>query len=143
MKRESLFKLSPVVLGMIFAFALVGCKNKGQQSSTGSSGAGVTADSLVAKGKRLYTSKGCVACHSLDGSKKVGPSFKGVYGHEVEVFTNGKLRKIKVDDAYLKRSILKPKADLVKGYEKGAPMVTVPIKPEEADALVAFIKSLK
>ena len=29
------------------------------------------------KGKALYASKTCNACHSLDGSKLVGPSFKG------------------------------------------------------------------
>jgi cytochrome c oxidase subunit 2 len=72
-----------------------------------------------ALGKRLIEQFGCLACHSLDGTKLVGPSFKGVYGHEQPVVTNGKTRNVVADDEYIIRSILEPDADIVEGFTKG------------------------
>ena len=40
---------------------------------------------------------GCVACHTIDGKKSVGPSFKGIYGESSEVTSNGVTKKITVD----------------------------------------------
>lgn len=96
----------------------------------------------VAVGERLYTSRGCMACHTKDGKKGTAPSFKGLYGTRRVVVTKGKVRTVRADDAYIIRSIRTPKADLVRGYEKVL-MVTVPISQAEAVALAAFIKSLK
>ena len=76
-------------------------------------------DSPTESGKRIMTNIGCFACHSLDGSKLVGPSFKGLYGKEETVVTNKEERNIVVDDEYLTRSIFEPNADLVKGFNKG------------------------
>ena len=41
-------------------------------------------------GAQLYTNKGCVACHSIDGSPRVGPTFKGLIGKTETVLRNGK-----------------------------------------------------
>ncbi len=98
-------------------------------------------DNQVLKGKQTFLSKGCVACHSEDGSKRVGPTLQGVYGTKREVFTNGKLRTVVADDAYLRLSIENPKADLVKGFEN-LPMVSPPLNKDEMDSVVAYIKSL-
>jgi len=68
------------------------------------------------KGLDLIKSNACVGCHSLDGSKLVGPSFKGFYGNEHQVITDGKERTITADDEYIKKSILEPNADVAKGY---------------------------
>jgi cytochrome c oxidase subunit 2 len=67
-------------------------------------------------GKDLLTRYGCIACHSLDGSKRIGLTFKGIYGRERVVIRQGREETITVDDAYLKRSIIQPQADIVKGY---------------------------
>ncbi|MFT5584083.1 MAG: caa(3)-type oxidase subunit IV, partial [Cognaticolwellia sp.] len=64
-------------------------------------------------GQALYSGKGCIGCHSLDGSKMVGPSFKGLHGRE-EVMADG--TKLTADDAYIKESILQPQAKIVEGY---------------------------
>ena len=37
-------------------------------------------------GEKLYTSLGCIACHSLDGGKNHGPTLKGSYGAKREFF---------------------------------------------------------
>src|SRR3989304_6021241 len=49
-------------------------------------------------GKQLYTQRGCNACHSIDGSSLVGPTWKGLYGHEV-VMQDG--TKVTADENYI------------------------------------------
>jgi cytochrome c oxidase subunit 2 len=71
------------------------------------------------EGLTLLKNTGCIACHSLDGAKLVGPTFQGVYGKKSIVVTDGKDVEIVVDDAYLKASILEPNKDVVKGFNKG------------------------
>ena len=102
-------------------------------------GGPVDEDPLVAKGRELHTSKTCIACHSLDGTKLVSGSFLGLAGTERK-FTDGTTAI--ADEAYLRESIKNPNAKVVEGYAPGL-MVIPPITDEETDALVAFIMSLK
>lgn len=54
-------------------------------------------------GLTLIKKNGCTGCHSLDGSKIVSTSFKGLYGKKREVITGGKERTIIADDEYILR----------------------------------------
>lgn len=101
------------------------------------SGGPVDETALIAKGKELYGSKGCVACHTLTGAAGAAPTFKGLFGRE-ETLTTG--AKVKVDDAYLKESMLKPTAKVVKGF---APMPNMGVEEGDVKPLIAFIKSIK
>lgn len=92
-------------------------------------------------GRKLVEEKGCLGCHSLDGSPGVGPSFKGIMGRSEVVVTNGAERAIIVDEAYLKHSVLEPGEDLVKGFPPIMP--PFPLKEEEIAALVQYLKELK
>jgi cytochrome c oxidase subunit 2 len=94
-------------------------------------------------GLTVLKQNGCIACHSLDGSKIVGPSFKGIYGHEVEVITNGQERTLTVDDEYIKSSIYEPNADVVKGFNPGL-MISYKEQLTEEDVakIVEYIKTL-
>jgi cytochrome c oxidase subunit 2 len=67
-------------------------------------------------GLKVIEKNGCLACHSVDGSKLVGPSFKCLYGSTVEVSTNGTNHKVIADSTYIKTSILEPNKDIVNGY---------------------------
>ncbi|MFH1121676.1 MAG: cytochrome c oxidase subunit II [Bacteroidota bacterium] len=98
----------------------------------------------VAEGKRLMEKNGCVVCHSSDGTKIVGPSYKGVYGHKLTVITGGKEREITADDEYIKRSIYEPDADLVKGFSKGQ-MVSYKtiLSDEDVANIIEYLKTLK
>ena len=80
----------------------------------------------------------------MDGSKLIGPSFKGVYGHTVSVMTNDKEREITADDEYIKRSIYEPNADVVKGFTKGM-MVSYKeqLTDEEVGEIIEYLKTLK
>ncbi|WP_044872436.1 cytochrome c oxidase subunit II [Pseudomonas sp. LFM046] len=106
------------------------------QQEQGAAGAAGEGGNAVAQGQRLAQSLGCLACHSVDGSKGVGPSWQGLYGR-TETMADGS--QVKVDDAYLRDSVLTPAAAVVKGFPPAMPAFTP--TPQELEALIAFIKS--
>lgn len=96
------------------------------------------------EGRHFYETLGCVACHSIDGSTngRAGPSFKGLFGR-VQTFARGEPEI--ADETYIKESILKPQAKIVKGYEKSE--VTMPtyegvVTDDQIQCLIRFIESL-
>jgi cytochrome c oxidase subunit 2 len=93
-------------------------------------------------GTQLLKLKGCVACHSIDGSKLIGPSFKGVLGRTEKVVTDGVVREITVDEEYIRKSILEPNADLVEGYQALMPAQGDLLTAEEIEAIIEVIKEL-
>ncbi|HEX8948011.1 MAG TPA: cytochrome c oxidase subunit II [Dissulfurispiraceae bacterium] len=95
------------------------------------------------EGKELEVlkGKGCLGCHSTDGTRKVGPTLKGLFGRQVTVVTGGKERTLTADEDYLRRSILDPQADIVKGYPPIMPKI--PMTQEELDEIVEYLKTLK
>lgn len=94
-------------------------------------------------GHELMEVKGCLGCHSLDGSRIVGPSFKGIFGRVAQVVTDGKEREIVVDEAYLRRSILQPNADVVAGYPGIMPPQEGLMTDSEIDAIIQYMKTLE
>lgn len=100
------------------------------------------AGGAVAQGKALYASKGCQTCHSIDGSKRTGPTWKGLAGSQVKL-TNG--QTVTADAAYLLTSIENPDKQVVAGYQPGVMSSSIPkgsIAAADAAKLVAYIKSL-
>ena len=61
----------------------------------------------------------CLTCHTLDGTKVIGPSFKGLYGRKTTVVTETGEKEVVADDEYIKRAINDPNAEVVKGYNRG------------------------
>jgi cytochrome c oxidase subunit 2 len=108
---------------------------------------GPAAEAQVADGPdnpavAILKSKSCVACHSLDGSVMVGPSFKGLYGQrEIVADGNGLEREIAVDEAYLAHAIQDPGAETLKGYPPAMPPVR--LTGEELKQVIGFIKGVK
>jgi len=93
-------------------------------------------------GKKLAQEKGCLGCHSLDGSPGVGPSFKVIMGRSTVVITKGAERTITVDEAYLRQSILDPHADVVKGFQPIMPAFS-DLSKDEVTALVEYLEGIK
>lgn len=91
-------------------------------------------------GALLYASRGCVTCHSLDGTRGQGPSFKGIYGSTTRM-TDGK--SFPVDDNYIRQSILQPQAEIVEGFQGIMPTFQGVLREREIQALIEFIKSQK
>jgi cytochrome c oxidase subunit 2 len=71
------------------------------------------------EGLVLLRNTGCIACHSLDGTRLVGPSFKGIYGKTHTVIEDGAEKQVEVNEDYLKTSVLEPNKQVVKGFSKG------------------------
>jgi len=94
--------------------------------------------SLVEVGQQVYAEKGCVACHSVDGTPGVGPSFKGIWGKE-EKLAGG--NTVKVDEAYIRESIVAPAAKITAGFDNVMP--PIPLEEREMQGIVAYIQSLK
>jgi len=108
----------------------------GGAAASGGAGAAVLADA-GAQGKLLAQSRGCVACHSVDGSAGVGPSWKGLYGRQ-ETMSDGST--VRADEAYLRESINQPQARIVKGFAPVMPAQAM--STSEVDALIAYIRSV-
>jgi cytochrome c oxidase subunit 2 len=96
--------------------------------------------SAARKGEKLAETLGCQACHSSDGSARVGPSFKGLYGRQVELADGG---KVTADEAYIRESIARPKAKVVKGFSNVMPDFEGKITEEDLSAIIVYIKTLK
>ena len=92
------------------------------------------------QGKSVFESAGCLGCHSVDGSAKVGPTLKGVFGSRVEL-ADGKT--VLADEGYLRESIVDPNAKIVKGFQPIMPSFKATLKDDEIAALIAYLKTLK
>jgi cytochrome c oxidase subunit 2 len=92
-------------------------------------------------GPKLYQEKGCVGCHSTDGSPRVGPTFKGLFGKSEEVIKAGRETKVVVDESFIRNYIEDPNTIRIEGYPSIMPKITM--TKEELKTLVDYIKSLK
>ncbi len=101
-------------------------------------------ESPVATGKRIMQNIGCFACHTENGTKLVGPSFKGIWGAEHTVKTGKETRQVLVDEEYIKHSIYDPNADVVEGFSKGL-MLSYEGQLSEDDIgnIIEYLKTLK
>ena len=87
----------------------------------------------------------CFSCHSRDGSKLVGPSFKGLLGAERTVTdASGKTVKVLADENYIRSSIYDPNEQIVEGYSKNL-MISYKetINEEEIREIVKYLQELK
>lgn len=91
-------------------------------------------------GKRAYTAKGCNACHSIDGSRVIGPTFKGAWGRS-ETLADGST--VTVDENYVRQSIREPLSQVVQGYPPAMPPYPEKtLSDREIDGVIAFLKTL-
>jgi cytochrome c oxidase subunit 2 len=90
-------------------------------------------------GAMLYDKKGCKTCHSVDGTRLVGPSFQGLYGRKEKIKDGS---EVDVDDNYLRESIMYPNAKIVAGYDGVMPSYKGKLKDKQVDAIIDYIKSL-
>jgi len=93
----------------------------------------------VAAGEKLFADKACNTCH-LGNGKGRAPSLNGVYGAAV-LLADG--ATVTADDAYIRESILDPKAKIVAGYQPLMPTFQGQMTEEEILSLTAYIKSLQ
>ena len=90
-------------------------------------------------GEKLFTQLACVTCHLSNGTGRA-PSLNGVYGAKV-LLADG--TTVTADDAYIRESILQPKAKIVAGYQPVMPTFQGLVSEEQILNLTAYIKSLQ
>lgn len=87
----------------------------------------------VAAGEALYSALGCIACHSLDGTAGVGPSYLGLGGRAAEMIEGYSAAE------YVRESILNPCAFVVEGFSCVMPQnYGDQLNPQDLADLVAF-----
>ena len=87
--------------------------------------------------------QGCIACHSSDGSKIVGPSYLNLFGKQQVVIRNGAEVTVTADEAYIKQMILDPSYQVVKGYPKGLMQsYKGKISDDDISKIIEYLKSL-
>jgi uncharacterized membrane protein len=94
---------------------------------------------VLAAQEGVLERKGCVACHSLDGSARQGPTFAGLSGRGRRVLVGGAPREVIADRSYLRRAIEEPDAEVVEGYPAGM-MPRLRLSPEEIEQAIAQIE---
>lgn len=92
----------------------------------------------VELGKLMVERNGCTTCHSTDGTPKVGPTWKGMFGHDVQ--TN--VGTVKVDENYIRESILDPQAKIVSGFAPAMPTYKGKLSDKKVDGIIAYLKTL-
>ncbi|MFK7739469.1 MAG: cytochrome c oxidase subunit II [Planctomycetota bacterium] len=109
-------------------------------------------EDLVAAGGGL-AKKLCSTCHSFDGSKGIGPSWKGLFtknadgsltGRQRRVLADGEEITITTDDAYIRESIAMPNAKIVceEPYNLGGMKSFDYLEEKKVNGILAFMKSL-
>lgn len=91
------------------------------------------------KGQEVYNTV-CLACHSNDGTPRVGPTFKGLAGSQ-RTLADGST--VTADDDYLMRSILEPNAQVVQGFPPAMPPMAGTLNQTQIESIILYIKSLK
>jgi cytochrome c oxidase subunit 2 len=84
--------------------------------------------------------QGCFTCHSTDGTESVGPTLKGVWGRTVTVYAGGQVYELQSDEAYLRKALLKPSEELVKGFDDLMPPAE--LTEEQIARLMEYFKTL-
>ncbi len=91
-------------------------------------------------GALIHENRGCATCHSLDGTRGQGPSWKGIWGNTEKFIDGG---SAVVDENYIRESILEPQKHVVQGYEGIMPTYQGLLRPREILGVIEFIKTLK
>jgi cytochrome c oxidase subunit 2 len=98
---------------------------------------------VEAPGLGILRNTGCLACHSVDGAKLVGPSFKGLWGSQHRVIEGGVEKTVTADEAYITKSVYDPDSELVTGYPKGLmKSYTGTLSEEDLKTVIEYLKSM-
>lgn len=92
-----------------------------------------------ARGRQLLEQYGCLACHSLDGSTRVGPSFADLAEGKPVALADAPEKPVVVDRAYLERSILEPQREIVRGYPPVMPSFRDKIGERDLQVLIDYL----
>jgi len=94
---------------------------------------------MAQQGERLFSELACNTCHQSDGSGR-GPSLVNRFGTVAHLASGD---SVKVDESYVRESILRPQLKLVAGYQALMPTFQGLVNEEGVMALIEHVKSLR
>jgi cytochrome c oxidase subunit II len=103
-------------------------------------GAEAATASLRELGQRMAAEKGCLKCHSVDGTPHIGPTWLDLYGRAEKLTTGA---SVVADEAYLTESMMDPAVKVVAGFNPVMPSYFGKLAPAETSALIEYIKTLR
>ena len=90
-------------------------------------------------GQQLYQTLGCASCHGANGEGGRGPTLAGAFGKMTPLITGDSVR---VDEGYIRESILNPQAKIVQGFGPIMPTFQGQVSEDQVLQLIAYLKSL-
>ena len=117
----------------LILFLIIGCQSNETSPQ-------LTPGSPAFKGMDVFTRMACIACHSVNGSLKLGPTMKNQYGKEIR-HTDGTIMVI--DEDYIIESLIDPLKHIAEGYTPIMPSYKPVLNEEDIANLIAYIKALK
>ena len=127
------YNFSSSSLFYLVLFLIIGC-----QTQTASND--IRPGSPEYKGQDIFNRMACNACHSVDGSLKLGPTIKSQYGKNI-LHTDGSI--VIIDDKYIRESLIDPLKYIAEGYTPIMPSYKPVLSDEDIENLIAYIKALK
>ena len=114
---------------LLLFLLIIACQNKNDTLD-------FTPGSPEQKGMDIFNRMACNACHSMDGTLKLGPTIKKQYGKEIR-HTDGTIMII--DDEYIRESIIDPLKYIAEGYTPIMPSYKPILSDEEIKQLAGKI----
>lgn len=94
----------------------------------------------ISLGKRLFETKGCIGCHTTDGTPRVGPTLAHDFGTRVALADGS---SIVVDEAYIRESLMSPQSKARPGYPPSMPSFAGLLDDRQIRSLTDYIASLR
>jgi mono/diheme cytochrome c family protein len=148
---RSINRGSGILFGILLVFVLAltaACSDDEEQATATPAVPAATAtvepvaadDEDVEAGRNLYAAQ-CAACHTVDGTQAVGPTWQGLYGSEVELESG---ETVTADEEYIEESIREPNAEIHAGYPANVmPSYDDTLTDEQIEQLIAYIRTLE
>ena len=121
-------------LNVVVVIAIVAIVGYASHSSSPGTGA---LSPEAEQGRQVASQFHCTDCHSPNGTKRQGPTWKGIWGSTVQLDDG---TSAVVDAAYVAESIRQPKQQVVEGF--GAIMPTLALSDAQIAAVTGCIRAL-
>lgn len=91
------------------------------------------------KGRQVTLKYGCIQCHTNDGTRAQGPSFKGLFNSTV-TYIDGSTGVVNEED--VRYALREPAGKVIDGFEPQMPRYADQFTEEETVNLIAYLRSI-